>query len=233
MLLFTTFLYQFDIKGNSLSSSYSKYHLDTSTTFSYRVSLGGSMFTPATSFPIPGSGYHFDFTQNDTRIYSVMHNSQGFVFRNEVILDLKYNPISPCVDFAYALGNFNMIVYDTSGKEISHSWFRKINLATVGVGFNINGRYLNVGLMYRVGFCSGGIHENSIPVVPDIVKNNKLNLTSSIYQGLDISIGAQYKNFHLSFRRVIPMTDPIHLNQGLFVGLGTTSLELGYAFKLL
>ena len=75
---------------------------DTANKLTYRISAGGLMYTPAYTEPIPvyPSGNYFDFTQNDTRITSIMHNSQGFILRNEFNLDLKENPVSPCVDIA-------------------------------------------------------------------------------------------------------------------------------------
>ncbi len=206
---------------------------DTATKLNYRFSIGGNMFSPFDKkIPVYPSGYSYDFVQNDTRITSIMHNSQGFIIRNGISLDIKNNPISPNIDIAYAHGNFNMIGYNEVGSVISHSWFRNINLITVGAGFDISGKYVNVGIQYRFGYCAGGDHNDKLPFDPLVVKDNKLNLLTNIYHGLDFSLGAQYRNFCFKFSRVIPLTDPIYFGNGISSGLLTTSVELGYMIKI-
>ena len=145
-------------------------------------------------------------------------------------LDLKNNPISPVLDIAYAVGNFNMLAYDGSGNQISHSWFRNINLFTAGAGLDFGGKYINCGLQYRFGYCGGGYNKETLPFETTILNNQKLNLASNIYHGLDLSLGAQYKNFHFKFRRTYPLTQPIHVSSGYFCGLFSSSIEIGYGF---
>ena len=234
LLLFILCIYPFNAKANSISSSNTTEPWDTANKLTYTIVGGGLMFTPAYADPIPvfPLGYSFDFIQNDTRHTSIMHNSQGFILRNEFKLDLKENPVSPCVDMAYGFGNFNMILYDELGQNISQSWFRKISLATIGAGVEVGGKYLNFGLKYRIGFCTGGINNDPLPFVPMVLNNSKLNLITNKYQGLDISLGAKYKNFCLRFSRVYPITKPIHLSNVLFAGLFASSLEIGYIIKI-
>lgn len=234
LTLFVLCVISLNAMANDLTISNTLEPRDTANKLTYRISAGGLMYAPAHTEPIPvyPSGNYFDFTQNDTRITSIMHNSQGFILRNEFNLDLKENPVSPCVDIAYGLGNFNMILYDEFGQNISQSWFRKISLATVGTGFEVGGKYLNFGLKYRIGICSGGINNDPLPFEPIVVNDGKLNLTSNKYQGLDFSLGAKYKNFCLRFSRVYPITKPIYLGNGLSAGLFSSSLELGYIIKV-
>ena len=215
------------------SSSTAAIFSDTLNRWIFQVSAGGMIFTPGNINSIPESGYSFDFIRNDTRITSIMYNSQGVNLQTGLILDLKHNPISPCADIAFSTGKFNMIEYDEMGNEISRSWFRGIQLATVGAGVDIGSKYFNFGLKYRIGMCAGGMNNSTLPFVPIAVKDNKLNLISNVYQGLDISLGAQYKNFNLKLRRGVPLTQPIHLSSGVYVGLLSMSLEFGYNFRIM
>jgi len=199
----------------------------------YRISGGGLILSPSYLDPIPGiEGYSFDFLQNDTRMFSWMHNSQGFIIRNQIRYNIKETALTPCVDISYGLGNFNMIQYNEMGQQISHSWFRKISLASLGAGFDICGKYIYAGFIYRTGYCSGGYNRDILPYEPQIVKNQKLNLSTNFYHGFDISLGGHYKNFSLTYRRGFPLADPIPLNMGIFAGLATMSLELGYEIPL-
>jgi hypothetical protein len=234
LLFFVLGLFSLSAESKGFSMSNAVDPCDTVNKFTYRIIGGGLMYTPAHSDPIPvfPLGYSFDFIQNDTRISSIMHNSQGFILRNQFNLNLKETPISPCVDIAYGLGNFNMIQYDELGQSISHSWFRKISLATVGAGVEVGGKYLDFGLKYRIGICRGGVNNDLLPFEPIVLNDGKLNLISNKYQGLDFSLGAKYKDFCLKFSRVYPITKPIYLSSGLFAGLFSTSLELGYTFKM-
>jgi hypothetical protein len=208
---------------------------DTATKLNYQISAGSTICSPSYLDPIPvyPLGYSFDFNQDKTTpMTSIFLNSYGFSLRNSLSLDLKNNPISPRVDLSYSNLNFNMIQYDQFGSEINQSWFREINLMTVSAGFDVGGKYLNFGIQYRFGYCSKGVNNEQLPFVPDIVKNNELNLISNVYQGLDLSIGAQYKNFNLTYRRGIPITNPIQLQGALFGGLMTMGLEIGYIIKI-
>ena len=206
---------------------------DTANILSYRISGGGFILSPSYSDPIPGvEGYTFDFLQNDTRMFSWMHNSQGFIIRNQIRYNIKETALTPCIDISYGLGNFNMIQYNEIGEQISHSWFRKISLATMGAGFDFCGKYVHAGFMYRSGYCTGGYNKDPIPYEPQIVKNQKLNLTTNFYHGFDISLGGQYKNFSLTWRRGFPLADPIPLNMGIFAGLASMSIEIGYEIPL-
>ncbi len=223
-----------NLTGSSIETSFypTSKPWDTATKLTYQISAGGVVFTPNNSSTVPvyPSGYSFDFIQNNTKFHTIMHNSQGFILRNGVRLDLKNNPISPVLDIAYALGNFNMLAYDGSGNQISHSWFRKINLFTAGAGLDFGGKYINCGLQYRFGYCGGGYNKETLPFETTILNNQKLNLASNIYHGLDLSLGAQYKNFHFKFRRTYPLTQPIHVSSGYFCGLFSSSIEIGYSF---
>ncbi len=205
---------------------------DSLNKLTFRVSAGGLMLTPNISSDIDYGAYSVGFTQYDTRITSIMHNSQGFILRNEVHLNLKENPISFSADLAYGFGNFNMLEFDTNGNQMSHTWFRKINLTTLGIGVDIGGKYFNFGVKYRIGTCFGGHHQEQLPYVPNIIKDNQLNLISNSYQGLEFSVGAQYNRFFLKFRRVYPLSKPINMGFNLFTGLFSSSIEIGYILKI-
>lgn len=235
LLLFILCIYPFSAKAYRISSSNETEPWDTATKLKYQISAGASICSPSYIDPIPvyPLGYSFDFTQNRTTpTNSLFLNSYGFSLRNSLSLDFKNNPISPRVDLSYSNLNFNMLEYDQMGVEINQSWFKGINLLTVGAGFDVGGKYFNFGILYRFGYCSNGVNNEQLPFIPDIVKNNELNLISNVYQGLDLSIGAQYKNFNLIFRRGIPITNPIQLQGSLFGGLMTMGLELGYTIKI-
>lgn len=204
---------------------------DSVNKVTYRVSAGGLMFTPSVNDNIDVAGYSIGFTQDDTRMTSIMHNSQGFIIRNEIHLDLKENPVSFSADLAYGLGNFNMLEFDEFGNQISHTWFRKISLTTIGLGLDIGGKYFNFGAKYRIGNCFGGYHQEPLPYVPGIVRDNQLNLKTNMYHGLEFSVGAQYKDLFIKFRRVHALTKPIYLTTGLYTGLFSTSVEIGYVLN--
>lgn len=228
------FIFSLNVQGGSLNNLKTIEPWDTANRLTCKIFSGGLMYTPSyySQIPVYPLGYSYDFTQRDTRITSIMHNSQGFILRGEFNYNLSENPISPSVDIAYGLGNFNMILYDELGQNISQSWFRNISLATVGAGFEIEGKNLNFGFKYRVGTCSGGINNDPLLFQPVVVSNGKLNLISNKYQGLDFAVGAKYKEFSVRFSRVYPITKPIQLSSELFSGLFSSSLELGYTFKI-
>ena len=207
---------------------------DSFVKFEYRVSGGVALFSPnhLDQIIIYPSGQSFGFVQFNNPNHSIMDESQGFVLRNSLVLKLKNRLISPCVDIAFAHGNFNMIQYDEYGNQINLSWFKNINLLTLSPGFKISGKYLEGGVQYSIGYCGGGDNNESLPFIPDLVKNNKLNLISNIYQGIDISLCVKYNNFNLTYRRGFPITNPIHINGILYGGLWTMSLELGYTLKI-
>lgn len=207
---------------------------DSNLKLEYRISGGVALFAPygIDRFPIYPSGQSVGFIQFNNPNHSLMNESQGFAIRNSLVLHLKNTSLAPCIDITWSHGNFNMIQYDEFGNQINLSWFKQLNLLTLNPGFKITGKYVECGAQYRIGYCGGGINNQSLPFVPDLVNNNKLNLISNVYQGIDLSLGIKYNNFNLTYRHGIPITNPIHMNGALYGGLWTMSLEFGYTLKI-
>lgn len=124
------------------------------------------------------NGNFYSFNDNFSTAW--FHNSKGFIIRHSISLNLIENPFSPVADFSFSRNQLNLVVTDSNYHQLSRSRIRNINLFTLGIGGEINRKYLTVGAKYRVGHLSNGKHRQALPVVPEIVKNNSLNKTTSV-----------------------------------------------------
>jgi hypothetical protein len=146
------------------------------------------------------------------------------------IYDLKHNPVSLVSDFSFVMSSVPMTQYNDTGLVIHESVFRKIGIGSVGLGFNIDGKYFFAGGRYRFGYCAGGYNNDPMPNIPEVVKNGQMNLRTNIYQSMEILLGAKYKNYQLVLRDAIPLTTPVVNNGGGYSGMIAVSLTLGYRF---
>lgn len=166
------------------------------------------------------NGYHYDFWGINT----------GGVIAGEVAYDIKNNPISLVADFSMLMSNIVMSQYDSSGTQINESVFRKFNISSLGLGVNIEGKYALAGVKYRIGYCGGGKNTDRLPFIPEVVQNGALNYRTNLYQSMEVSLGARYKQFQFVIKEAFPLTTPIMNKAGGLSGFLTASFSLGYTF---
>ena len=200
---------------------------DSVTSIKYRVSAGAAIIEP-TVRPIYCNGYSYDFFSFNNG--GLFRNSYGGIVSAEIIYNVKHIPVSLVADASYSLMNFAMYQFNDSGAQINESWFRKLSFTSVGLGFEVDSKYVIAGAKYRFGYCAGGENTDKMPNTPDIVKNGKLNLKTPFYQAMEMSLGAKFKQFHLVFRYALPLTKPIVNSNGWLGSFAAVSLSVGYTF---
>lgn len=209
-----------------------KHNTDTSKYITNSIYVGFLGIAPGYTNSIPGLGFSYDFLEPNTKWYSVMHNSYGYIVRNEMMLNLKENPFSPSTDISYGLGAFNLMVYDKDYNPISRSWIKKVSMLNIGLGGEVSGKILRFGIKYRIGYISSGLHPADLPTTPAIISNHKMNTINNLYQGIDIHFGAKYKRFSAIIHRGFALNRNINLGNGLYTGMSSMSVEFGYSFLL-
>jgi len=60
------------------------------------------------------------------------------------------------------MANFAIYQYNDSGTQINESWFRKLSFTSVGLGFEVDSKYVFAGAKYRFGYCSRGGNTDKI-----------------------------------------------------------------------
>ncbi len=198
---------------------------DSTNKFKFGVSGGVTILQIVSSMQY-GDGYHYDFNSATGTFPSV----RGGMISGELIYDLKHNPVSLVSDFSFVMSSVPMTQYNDTGLVIHESVFRKIGIGSVGLGFNIDGKYFFAGGRYRFGYCAGGYNNDPMPNIPEVVKNGQMNLRTNVYQSMEILLGAKYKNYQLVLRDAIPLTTPVVNNGGGYSGMIAVSLTLGYRF---
>jgi len=224
-LLAQTLIAQSPVDSATVKNTFQ--NVDSVTSIKYRVSAGAAIIEPDVR-PIYCNGYRYDFFgDNDGGLF---RNSYGGIVSAEIIYNVKYIPVSLVADASYSLMNFALYQFNDSGVQINESWFRKLSFTTVGLGFEVDSKYVIAGVKYRFGYCSRGENTDKMPFTPDIVKNGKLNLRTPFYQAMEMSLGTKFKQFHLVFRYALPLNKPIVNSNGWLGSFTAVSLSVGYMF---
>ena len=202
-----------------------KANSDSITKLKYRVALGTATLELGAS-QIQYNGYSCDFYSG-----GIISDVKGGVVSAEIIYDIKYNPISLVGDISSGMINFNVSQYDTNHNNIGNSRIQKMNFTTLGLGILIDGKRVFAGAKYKIGYMGGGIIADPLPYKPEIIRNNQMNFISNLYQGIEISLGIEVKQFFVTFKQTWSLKNTISVGNGWKTDVLLANLSVGYTFK--
>ena len=169
---------------------------DEKTQWQNRISAGIAGLTPDQTAMAPFKG----------QIYGDFKAYRGWTLGSSIIRNYRRNPISLVADLSVTHNQVNMTMYDTYTAWNVHLvyHFKNFNLADVGVGAEIEGRFIFADFQYRIGYLWGGKTNDTSQSQPEIVRNGKLNLNSNLIQGLQLGFGLRFKGFHIRANATSP-----------------------------